>query len=164
MDVKEFMTSCVGKWFSQRTSYQITDGEMENNKSDLTIDYLEPDHPDVVNMCTTKGIDGNLCVGALKTSWDTSVDWGKPKGVGSTLLILLTDGQFLKSSAVGHYSLGKDSAITLTLQEKDYQTEERIWFAGENLRLRTSITQHSDGTQQTVFYSEIRKVTPPPSA
>ncbi len=170
MDVKEFLSNCTGKWFSQRTSYQLTGGEVENNKSDLTIDYLQADHPDVVNACAKHGIDNSLCLGGVKTSWDTSVDWGKPKQVGSTLLVLVAGdenngrGKLIKSSTIGNYSMGDDSALILNIEENGYRTEERIWFAGENLRLRTSITQHNDGSQQTVFYSEIRKVAAPPGA
>ena len=39
-------------------------------------------------------------------------------------------------------------------------TEERQWFASDNLRMRTIVAQYQDGRKQTSFYSEIRKAKP----
>ena len=61
---------------------------------------------------------------------------------------------------MGHYTLGQDEALTLIIETEDIYAEERQWFASENLKLRTIMMRHNDGTQQTSFYSEIRKAPP----
>jgi hypothetical protein len=40
MDIQEFINLCAGKWFSQRTSYQLAAQKVANNKAEITIDLL----------------------------------------------------------------------------------------------------------------------------
>jgi phycoerythrin-associated linker protein len=171
MDIKEFINLCAGKWFSQRTSYQLASRQVENHKSEITIDLLGPDHPEVVALCKQTHLQTDSCLGGLKASWDNSVDWGKPKQTGSSLLVFRPDAEDLAtgqiaragSSPIGHYRLRDDEALTLTVKENGRTYEERIWFPSQNFRLRTTIIQNPDQTRQTVFYSEIRRVVAPES-
>lgn len=166
MDIKEIIELCSGKWFSQRTSFQ---SKLESSKSEITIEFIAPDHPEVVQLCQQYQIDPTLALGGTKASWDNSVDWGKPKQTGSSLLVWIPqanepkNGQILRSMgqrhlAQGQYTLGSDDALTLSLKEDDRHSEERIWFASPNLRLRTSLVKQSNQSNQMAFYSEIRKV------
>ncbi|MFM6404094.1 MAG: phycobiliprotein lyase, partial [Microcystis sp.] len=51
MDIQEFINLCAGKWFSQRTSYQLAAQKVANNKAEITIDLLAADAADVVQLC-----------------------------------------------------------------------------------------------------------------
>ena len=107
---------------------------------------------------------------AQKVRWNNSVDWGKPKDIGSVIVIFLGDrigiqsGQFLRSDSFqsklipGRYDLGKDEALTLILEREQFCFQERIWFASPNLRLRTTLSKQNNGASTTAFYSEIRRV------
>ncbi len=44
MKIEEFLELCTGKWFSQRTSYHFEKQQVDNSKSELTIEWLPGDH------------------------------------------------------------------------------------------------------------------------
>jgi hypothetical protein len=165
MDIKTFMEQCVGKWFAQRTCYQLTENHSESAKAEVTIAWLAPDAAPVQSLCAKTAIAPETVWGGLDIQWDNSVDSGQPKQVGSTVMALAAPephsptGQLLRADlAVGTYALGADQALTLTVQDGSHHYEERIWFASENLRFRT-VTIQTDGVIcQTAFYSEIRRM------
>lgn len=170
MDIKEIIELCNGKWFSQRTIFQ---SNKESSKSEITVEFLASDHPEIAKLCQQHQIQPELTLGGTKASWDNSVDFGKPKQTGYTLLVWVpeandpTHGQILRylsvgqNSSKGQYTLGTDEALTLSIEEANRYSEERISFASPNLRLRTNLVQLSDGASQMAFYSEIRKVSEP---
>ena len=170
MDIKEFIDLCAGNWFSQRTNYQVETEKTESNKADLNITLVPHDDSRISQLCLQNRIDPQLSLGGLAHSWDNSVDWGKNKQNGSAIVILIGDqdnpqtGTIISNAAnqnlLGKYILGNDSALTLIVETQDKSVEERIWFASDNLRLRTTVTQNKDGTMSTLFYSEIRKAPP----
>ena len=170
MDIKKFIDLCTGNWFSQRTNYQVETEKTESNKADLSITLIATDDSRVSQLCQQNHINPQLSLGGLQHSWDNSVDWGKPKQQGSSLIVIIPDrenpltGKIISNTAhqnlLGKYILGNDSALTLIFETKDKSVEERIWFASDNLRLRTTVTKNEDGTMNTLFYSEIRKAPP----
>ncbi|AFZ34752.1 phycobilin lyase, CpcU subunit [Stanieria cyanosphaera PCC 7437] len=172
MKISEFINLSVGEWFSQRTNYNLNQQTAENAKANLTIELLEANHPQITPICQQHQLDSNLIVGSLKHSWDNSVDWGKPKQQGSALIIFLAEednteqGKIIQIAtgtnsgvSFGQYLLAQDQALTLTLKMEQIEAQERLWFASDNLRLRTTMVKESTGTMQTAFYSEIRKIT-----
>ncbi|MGK7873556.1 MAG: phycobiliprotein lyase [Xenococcaceae cyanobacterium] len=173
MEIKEFLELSAGKWFSQRTSYHLDREKAENSKSEIIIEMLSPDHPEVVKLCEQHKINPSFTLGGTKASWDNSVDWGKAKQKGSTMIILVPDadnhqiGKLLRTMGnpkttliAGRYIMGNDEALTLIVEEGRTYSKERLWFASPNLRLRTSLLKHSGGFSTTSFYSEIRRVVP----
>lgn len=171
MDIKAFLTNCAGEWFTQRTNYNLDGSTVESNKANITVEFIPPDNPQIVALASQNRIEPSLSLGGLKYSWDTSVDWGKPKQQGNTLLILVSDrensqtGMLFKTAMnsdniSGRYILGEDEALTLIIETEDLYAEERQWFAGENLRLRTTVTKDKAGLTTTTFYSEIRRISP----
>jgi hypothetical protein len=171
MDINTFIEQTGGNWFSQRTTYNLADSQVENSKADLTMEILTLDHPKINQLCNDYQINSEANLKAISTSWDTAPDWGNPKQIGSRMLLLIPDdnnsdtGKIFrlkekpeKALISGHYSLGKDDSLTLILEENNSQIEERIWFASENLRLRTTVVKEDGYCVQTSFYSEIRKV------
>ncbi|WP_204103428.1 MULTISPECIES: phycobiliprotein lyase [Spirulina sp. CCY15215] len=174
MDIKTFLTNSEGEWFSQRTLYQVAAEEPDNSKSNLTVEIVVGD-PAVVGLCQQYNISAATISFGIKTSWDTSVDWGKPKQTGSSFWAIVPDekngktGKVLRSqgrenaSSQGVYAIGADGALTLTIQDNNICTEERLWFASENLRLRTLLVNNGKEFTQMAFYSEIRRMTAKPT-
>jgi hypothetical protein len=173
MDIKEFLEQSAGSWFSLRTNYQINNGEVENSKAEISQEILELEHPEVVALCQEYNLDPSLSLGGQKTSWDNSVDWGKTKQKGSVLIVLIPDennqqvGKLLRraeniktKSRSGRYSLGPDDSLILIVESEDLYSEERISFASNNLRMRTTLTKMASSYRHTAFYSEIRKMPP----
>jgi hypothetical protein len=169
MNLQKFLDLSVGKWFSQRTNYLLGDEKVDNSKADLTIEFIAPDDQRSLQLCQKHHLNPKLSIGGTIQSWDNSVDWGKPKQIGSATIILVSDSEDQQTGKVirpednqvcGHYTLGADEALTLTLETDEMYTEERQWFASDNLKMRTTIIKYSDGRQQTAFYSEIRRAAP----
>ena len=168
MNLKEFLNLSEGRWFSQRTNYFVGK-EANNSKADITIERIDSQDTKAVELCKKHNLDPKLSVGGTIQSWDNSVDWGKPKQVGSATVILVSNpdddktGKLIRpqdSKVCGHYVLGADEALTLTLKTEDIYAEERQWFASDNFKMRTTIVEFNDGRKQTSFYSEIRKAPP----
>lgn len=172
MDIKEFLDQIAGNWFSLRTAYQINNGEVANSKAEISQEILSIEHPEIVALCQEYNLDPNLSLGGKKTSWDNSVDWGKTKQKGSVIIVLIPDennrqtGKILRKSESpkfksnsGRYILAPDESLTLIIEADNFYSEERITFASNNLRMRTTLIKQGDNYSDTAFYSEIRKMT-----
>lgn len=171
MEIQEFLGLCADRWLGLRTTYQLSEQKIDNSKSDIIIEKISLDSQELQKICQTHKKEPKLAIGALKTTWETSQDYGKPKHIGSTIVIWIPHvenpqtGMILQQgkspqSLIGRYFLGKDEALTLTIEANNQYFEERIWFASPNLRLRTSLIKQENGWSQTAFYSEIRRVNP----
>jgi hypothetical protein len=75
----------------------------------------------------------------------------------------LNEGQLLremgyaeKAPVAGRYVMGDDGALTLITDYETMYSEERLWFASPNLRLRTSILKRFGGFSMASLSSEIR--------
>lgn len=169
MNPEKFLSQSAGRWFSQRTNYFLDQNQSASSKADITIEFLAADDAKVAELCQKHNLDSNLAVGGTVQSWDNSVDWGKDKQVGSATIVLVKDadsdntGKLIRpqdSKVCGHYVLGEDEALTLTIANNQMEAEERQWFASDNFKMRTTVVKYKDGTKQTSFYSEIRKAPP----
>ncbi len=171
MDIQEFFQLSSGKWFSQRTSHHLAFKQTESGKSDITIEMLSKDDPEVVKLCEQYNIDPNLAWGGARVTWDGTMEWDEEKHSGSSVLVPIPDpdrpkeGKLLreigyaeKTGVAGSYIMGSDGAMTLITEYETMYSEERIWFASENLRLRTSILKRFGGFSMATFCSEIRKL------
>lgn len=170
MEIREFLELCAGNWFCQRTSYLLNPEKTENSKSEITITLLESKDTQILKVCEEHSLDASLSVGGIRSDWNNSVDWGKPKQTGFSLIIPIPEttyqGRLLQTSSIsqqkkvqGKYSIGEDEAVTLVTELPEITIKERVWFASPNLRLRTSLIESQQGWTKTSFYSEIRKVT-----
>lgn len=173
MELSAFLSLCEGKWFSQRTHYAFGPQQADSHKSELTIEILPTLAEELVAVWPSWGDALNSSALIIQTSWDNAVDWGKPKQCGSLILAFLPDltsgqqGQLWRSPWVhqregfrGRYYLGEDESLSYSWKQGDLTSQERLWFASPNLRLRTCLIQKGDDFSHSAFYSEIRKLPP----
>ena len=169
MNIVEFFELSSGKWFSQRTHHYLDSQQIKDGKSDLYIEKLPGDHPDVIELCAQGNMDPKLALFGVRSKWEGTIGTGKVKDSGITLLVTLsnpdslTEGHFLQAAnqaeqkpVVGRYSLGADEALTLIWEDEQSHAEERLWYASPNLRLRNSVIKQADGLKVAAFCSEIR--------
>jgi hypothetical protein len=169
MDIVEFFQQSAGKWFSQRTSHHLAFKQSEGGKSDLQIEMLPKDDPEVIKLCQQYEIDPALALCGARVTWDGTMEWDEEKHAGSTVLVPIADpdkaneGKLLretgyaeKAPVAGRYVMGADDALTLITDYETMYSEERLWFASPNLRLRTSILKRFGGFSMASFCSEIR--------
>ncbi|MEQ9357224.1 phycobiliprotein lyase [Coleofasciculus sp. F4-SAH-05] len=176
MDIKEFFEQSAGRWFSQRTSHHLAFKQAENGKSNITIEMIAADAPEVVQLCQQYEVDPDSAICGARVTWDGTMDWDEEKHQGSTVLVPVADpdkpneGKLLremgyaeKAPVAGRYIMGDDQALTLITDYETMYSEERLWFASPNLRLRTSILKRFGGFSMASLSSEIRMgVTKPP--
>src|SRR4028119_1617619 len=171
MDIKEFFEQSAGKWFSQRTSHHLAFKQAESGKSNITIEMLSADDPEVVKLCEQYSINPSEALCGARVVWDGTMEWDEDKEnhKGSTVLVPIPDsdkpneGQLLremgyaeKAPVAGRYSMGSDDALTLITEYETMYSEERLSFARPNLRLRTSILKRAGEFSMASFASEIR--------
>jgi hypothetical protein len=179
MNIVEFFQQSAGKWFSQRTSHHLAFKQSESGKSDIVIEMLPSDNPEVVKLCEQYEIDPTLALCGARVTWNGTMEWDEEKHAGSTVLVPIADpenpneGKMLremgyaeKAPVAGRYIMGADEALTLITEYESMYSEERLWFASPNLRLRTSILKRFGGFSMATFCSEIRMggVQPPVEA
>jgi hypothetical protein len=175
MDITEFFQQSAGKWVSQRTSHHPAFKQPEGGRSDFYIEALPSDDPAVVQLCQEQGVDAALAVGGVRTRWDGVMEQNKGKRTGTALLVAIADstqpnqGRLLRPESdadqgmAGRYVMGDDEALTLIGESETLYSEERLWFASPNLRLRTSTIKQADGFSTASFCSEIRMGGVPPA-
>ena len=175
MDIQKFFEQSAGKWFSQRTSHHLAFKQAENGKSNITIEMLSCDDPEVVKLCQQYDIEPQLALCGARVTWDGMMEWdgegdaAQEQHKGSTVLVPVPDpdkpneGRLLremgyaeKAPVAGRYIMGSDEALTLITDYETMYSEERLWFASPNLRLRTSILKRFGGFSMASLSSEIR--------
>jgi CpeS-like protein len=181
MNVREFFELSAGTWFSQKTSQHLTLKQSEHGKSDLTIEILPTDNPQLVQICQQVGVDLGSIGGGIKYTWKGTMsgDIQPPTATtqqGESIAIVVADTPdtntgklyhaqisatpFAKGATltpqVARYTLGDDDALTLVTTDGDTCAEERVWFESNNVRLRTTIVTQPNGESLAAFYSEIR--------
>ncbi|MEB3178177.1 MAG: phycobiliprotein lyase [Nostocaceae cyanobacterium] len=168
MNIEEFFQLSAGKWFAHRTSHDLAGKPSPSSKSDIIIENLSLEHPEVVQLCQQHEIDPTLAACGAKVSWNDTTRLNQ-KNTGSTVLVLVPDsnnplqGKFLRSKGDGSYRIGSDESLTLIADSEKIYTEERLWFASPNLRMRVSVVKHPDGLNVASFTSEIRMGGSPPA-
>ncbi len=174
MNIAEFFELSAGKWFSHRTKKDLIGKTSGEGKSEIIIESLTSQHPEVVKVCEYYQIAPKQAACAAKVNWNDTTRLNQ-KNTGSTVVVLIPntdnpqEGQFLHQipdngkPSPGRYKIGEDESLTLSIESDNMYSEERLWFASPNLRMRVSITKHAGGFSTTSFTSEIRMGATPAS-
>ena len=176
MNVEEFFELSAGKWFSHRTSHHLAFKQSEDGKSDIVIETLTADHQEVIKLCEQYEIDPKLASCGARVTWNGTMEWDEEKHQGSTVLVTVPDGDkpgegkllremgyAEKAPVAGTYKIGEDGALTLITEYETMWSEERLWFASPNLRMRVSVLKRFGGFSMASFTSEIRMGSTPAS-
>ncbi|MEO0948109.1 MAG: phycobiliprotein lyase [Cyanobacteria bacterium J06641_5] len=176
MDVRDFLSANIGKWFSQRTQYEAIAQTQNSKRGEVEVTALDATAAELVDLCQRAGLEPGRILMGLRTQWeaDSGSLTSSRKQTGSVVVAFVageteTRGQLwqIRSDAsddgvvCGRYEFrpaGVNAATLLIDAETDGISQaERLWFAGENLRLRTIHAKAGD-REQMVFYSEIRRI------
>jgi CpeS-like protein len=167
MNIEEFFHLSAGKWFAHRTIHNLTSKQPTEAKSEIVIEELATNTDEVIQLCELYHIQPNQASCGIKATWNDTTKLNQ-KNTGSTVLVIVPntdnqeEGKFLRSitngekPVPGHYKLGTDESLTLITKSETVDSEERMWFASPNLRMRVSVIKQSDSCSITSFTSEIR--------
>ena len=155
--IAAFLAFCAGDWLSLRSRFSLEEASAEarqaeeeevswhsSERGELAVTYLAPEEI---------GAPGGLQI--------------TPPSGGSHRLLFRPDGGFQGSAPDGTVSTGRwqlwpDGSLELTSERAGTLVKERIWFTKANLRLRSSVEHHPDGSPgRASFSSEIRRLSRP---
>lgn len=190
MTLEEFLQHSAGDWLSQKTNHDVADSRYASGRSTIAVEVLTVSSSDLVAICRQHDIEPTSTAGGLKYVWTGRLDGDKSDRTETTIYIFVPGGEtpevgklvrtansvgqaprFSQSSissqsstATGHYSLGSDDALTMNASSETGSSKERIWFASENLRIRSTIVETADGFSAASLSSDIRKLSSKPAA
>jgi len=177
IDIKTFFEQSEGKWFTQRTQYNLAQNKVENGQAELTVELLSLEDraiADLYEQVARQLSDQAATETDLSHGAGARISWDADSQKGSNLILLIADdtqqqqGKLIQKTisgdsipTVGRFTIGEDEALTLsTAAQTNSIIKERLWFAHPNLRLRTVWQENETGHQGWVmFYSEIRRIT-----
>ncbi|WP_421654518.1 phycobiliprotein lyase [Leptothermofonsia sp. ETS-13] len=162
MDIVEFFQLSSGKWFSHRTSHLLSTNQSEGGKSEVQIEMLANTDSEVTRLCEQYKIAPEMVTCGIRVRWNGGLE-GQGKQSGTTVLVAIADpekpnqGKLLRQTedanhlSPGRYIVGEDDALTLITEDGPILSEERLWFASPNLRLRAGIVKQANGFSAASF-------------
>lgn len=173
MNAMEFFQLSAGRWRSQRVTHHLPFRQSETGDSEIWVEALPVDHPQVIEICRLHQVDPNLAVGGAFVSWQGSMAWdreGDDSHEGSTVFALVPDtadnprqGKLLRERGyaeivpvIGCYHMDDQDGLVLTTEYETMSSTERFWFAAPDLRLRSSTVKRFGGLSTASFCTELR--------
>ncbi|AGY60532.1 phycobiliprotein lyase [Gloeobacter kilaueensis] len=171
MDAMEFFRRSAGRWQSQRTTHHLAFRRSEAGESEIAVDTLRADAPQVVELCKLHGIDPAGAAGATLVSWQGRMGWDREEEnhSGATVMVLVPDdaggrtGQLLRergyaevAPVVGRYFMDDEDGLNLITEYETMSVVERFWFITPDLRLRASTLKRFGGFSTATYCTETR--------
>jgi hypothetical protein len=174
MDALEFFQLSAGRWLSSRTTHHLAFKRSEVGESEINVETLSADHPEIIALCELHSIDPSLSIGGSRVNWLGSMAWdreGEENHEGKTVFAIVPDagnprqGKLLRERGyaeimpvVGLYHMDDEDGLVLTTEYETMSSIERFWFANPDLRLRTSTVKRFGGFSTASFCTEARVI------
>jgi CpeS-like protein len=168
----EFFQLSAGKWRSQRVTHHLAFKRSETGESDIQVETLTADHPEVIELCQYHEIDPSLSIGGSRVCWLGTMAWdreGEDNHQGKTIFAIVPDGDNPRQGkllrergyaeivpVVGLFHMDDEDGLVLTTEYETMSSIERFWFASPNMRMRTSTVKRFGGFSTASFCSETR--------
>jgi CpeS-like protein len=172
MDAMEFFRLSAGRWKSQRTTHHLAFRRAELGESEIQVETLAADHPEIIELCKFHQIDPTLAGGGCQVSWNGSMSWDRDTEgghEGKTIFALVPEptdrrqGKLLRDRGyaeivpvVGHFQMDEDDGLVLLTEYETMSSRERFWFPSPDLRMRTSTVKRFGGFSTATFCTEAR--------
>ncbi|MDF5710189.1 MAG: phycobiliprotein lyase [Nostoc sp. S4] len=172
MDAMEFFQLSAGKWRSQRATHHLAFKRSETGESDIQVETLAADHPEIIELCQYHQIDPSLSVGGSRVQWLGTMSWDREdeeNHQGKTIFAIVPDadnprqGRLLRERGyaeivpvVGLFHLDDEDGLVLTTEYETMSSIERFWFVSPNMRLRSSTVKRFGGFSTASFCTETR--------
>jgi hypothetical protein len=167
MEIVNFFEKLAGRWFSQRTTHDLTGQQSQAGQSNLEVEFMPASAAAVQALCRELAADPSHALCGLQVNQSSTIEGDPKQWVSSTLVVPLSpeagaNGRLLRKMtspgsqpSISQYSL--ENEILMIYNEDDtIRAEERWWFITENLRMRTSLLNGQNGVRLASFCSEIR--------
>ena len=172
MDAIEFFQHSAGRWSSKRTTHHLAFKRAEKGESDIVVETLAADDPEIIALCEMHSIDPSLSVGGSRVRWLGTMAWdreGDENHEGKTVFAIVPDsdnprkGRLLRERGyaeivpvVGRFEMDDEDGLVLITEYETMSSVERFWFASPDLRMRTSAVKRFGGLSTATFCTEAR--------
>ncbi len=177
MKIEQFIALSEGEWKSMRSGHSLAFQQFEEVLSLIKIEQVNIEDENIKNLLIANRFKDNLNEKKLpfKIMWESESDWNSDKSQtfskGTCYLLAIPkskeEGFLIRSKGytediftISNYRFLDDGTFLLKTKYNQTKIEERIWFASNNVRCRSSITYSSDekAILQTSYSSEIRRL------
>ena len=155
-DALSFFRLSCGRWMSQRSQHHLLHRRAEAGASFIVVEELFKGDERLADIATRNGEDVSRIVGGCWVRWSGSMAWDRAgeshedqtmfglipsDDAGRQGLLLRDRGYAEKAPVAGQFRMDDENGLILTTDYEMMSSLERFWFAGPNLRLRTSTVQ-----------------------
>ncbi|MEA5570836.1 phycobiliprotein lyase [Calothrix sp. UHCC 0171] len=172
MNAMEFFQQSAGRWKSSRVTHHLAFKRSETGESEILVETLAADDPEIIELCQMHNIDPTLSIGGSRVRWLGTMAWdreGEENHEGKTVFAIVPDadnarqGKLLRERGyaeimpvVGRFHLDEEDGLVLTTDYETMSSIERFWFSGTNMRMRTSTVKRFGGFSTASYCVESR--------
>ena len=155
-DALSFFRLSCGRWTSQRSQHHLLHRRAEAGASFIVVEELIKGDPRLAEIAARNNAAAEEIVGGCWVRWSGSMAWDRAgeshedqtmfglipsDDAGRSGLLLRDRGYAEKAPVAGQFRMDAENGLILTTDYEMMSSLERFWFAGVNLRLRTSTVQ-----------------------
>ena len=155
-DALSFFRLSCGRWTSQRSQHHLLHRRAEAGASFIVVEELLKGDERLAEIAERNNANVEQIVGGCWVRWSGSMAWDRAgeshedqtmfglipsDDAGRSGLLLRDRGYAEKAPVAGEFRMDDENSLILTTDYEMMSSLERFWFAGPNLRLRTSTVQ-----------------------
>ena len=155
-DALSFFRLSCGRWTSQRSQHHLLHRRAEAGASFIVVEELHKGDERLAEIAERNGESVEKIIGGCWVRWSGSMAWDRAgeshedqtmfgliptDEAGRSGLLLRDRGYAEKAPVAGQFRMDAENGLILTTDYEMMSSLERFWFAGPNLRLRTSTVQ-----------------------
>ena len=155
-DALSFFRLSCGRWTSQRSQHHLLHRRAEAGSSFIVVEELLKGDERLADIAARNGESVERIIGGCWVRWSGSMAWDRAgeshedqtmfgliptDEAGRSGLLLRDRGYAEKAPVAGQFRMDAENGLILTTDYEMMSSLERFWFAGPNLRLRTSTVQ-----------------------
>jgi hypothetical protein len=175
-DALSFFRLSCGRWMSQRSQHHLLHRRAEAGASFIVVEELLKGDERLAEIAKRNDQDVSRIIGGCWVRWSGSMAWDRAgeshedqtmfglipsDDAGRHGLLLRDRGYAEKAPVAGQFRMDDENGLILTTDYEMMSSLERFWFAGRNLRLRTSTVQGLSNNAS--FCMETRQLDDAPS-
>ena len=160
-DALSFFRLSCGRWTSQRSQHHLLHRRAEAGASFIVVEELLKGDERLAEIAERNNANVEQIVGGCWVRWSGSMAWdraGENHESETVFALIPTDehgceglllrdmGYSVKEPVAGHFRLDEEKSLWLSTSYEMMDSGERFWFAGPNIRLRTSTVQGLSNT------------------
>ena len=155
-DALSFFRLSCGRWTSQRSQHHLLHRRAEAGASFIVVEELYKGDLRLAEIAERNNENVERIIGGCWVRWSGSMAWDRAgeshedqtmfglipsDDAGRSGLLLRDRGYAEKAPVAGQFRMDDENGLILTTDYEMMSSLERFWFAGPNLRLRTSTVQ-----------------------